>query len=65
MTVWQDEDGSAYLARSVQNAYLGVSKLDSTFSKTLGICASTNQVCSLELVSASLCHLRGDKNQLL
>ena len=44
MTAWQDDDGSAYLARSVQNAYLGVSKLDSSFGGTRGVCASTNQV---------------------
>lgn len=54
MTAWQDEDGSAYLARSVQNAYLGVSRLDSTFSKTLGVCASTSQACSHKLWNASL-----------
>lgn len=44
MTAWQEANGTAYLARSVQNAYLGVSKLDDSFSETTGICASTEQV---------------------
>ena len=44
MTAWQDDDGVGYLARSVENRFLGVSRLNADFADTDGICASSNQV---------------------
>ena len=43
MTAWQDSQGDAYLARSVENSFLGVSRLNEHFNDTTGICAASSQ----------------------
>jgi hypothetical protein len=44
MTAWQDGQGVGYLARSVGNSFLGISRLNEHFNETAGICASSSQV---------------------
>lgn len=45
MTAWQDDDGTGYLARSVENRFLGVSRLTGNFTSTDGgICTQSDQV---------------------
>jgi len=44
MTVYQDDDGSAYLCRSVQNQYAGISKLSDDYLTTTGIISKGPQI---------------------
>ena len=37
MGVWQEADGSAYLVRSVDNEYLGISPLSPDYTTTVGL----------------------------
>lgn len=43
MTAYQDADGNAYLIRSVENAFLGISPLDDDFHDTKGLCSAAAQ----------------------
>ena len=46
MGVWQEDDGSAYLIRSVNNEYLGISPLSPDYTTTLGLVSTAPRVCS-------------------
>jgi len=44
MTLYQDDDGSAYLCRSVNNAYAGISQLTDDYLNTTGIISKGPQI---------------------
>lgn len=46
MGVWQEDDGSAYLIRSVNNEYLGISPLSPDYTTTVGLVSTAPRVCS-------------------
>lgn len=44
MGVWQEDDGSAFLVRSVNNEYLGISQLAPDYSTTTGLVSTAPRV---------------------
>ena len=46
MGVWQEDDGSAFLIRSVNNEYLGISPLSPDYTTTVGLVSTAPRVCS-------------------
>jgi len=44
MTIYQDDDGSAYLCRSVRNQYAGISQLTDDYLNTKGISSKGPQI---------------------
>ena len=44
MTAWMDADGQAYLVRSVENAFMGISRLAPSLNDTEGLCSYAAQV---------------------
>lgn len=47
MGVFQEDDGSAFLIRSVDNAFLGISQLSDDYTNTTGLVSIITQVCAL------------------
>lgn len=47
MGVFQEDNGTAYLIRSVNNQYVGISQLTPDYTNTMGITSTGPQVCSL------------------
>ena len=45
MGVWQEDDGSAYLVRSVNNEYMGISQLSPDYTTTTGLVSTGPRVC--------------------
>ena len=45
MGVWQEDDGSAFLVRSVNNEYVGISPLSPDYSTTTGLVSTAPRVC--------------------
>ena len=54
--VFQEEDGSAFLIRSVDNNLLGISQLSDDYTNTTGIVSVLTQVC-MHLLDGSEQHL--------
>ena len=50
MGVWQEDDGSAFLVRSVNNEYVGISQLSPDYTATTGLVSTAPRVsCGLFL----------------
>jgi len=45
MGVWQEDDGTAFLVRSVNNEYVGISPLSPDYTTTTGLVSTAPRVC--------------------
>ena len=45
MGTWQEDDGTAFLVRSVNNEYLGISQLSPDYTVTTGLVSTAPRVC--------------------
>ena len=54
MGVWQEDDGSAFLVRSVNNEYLGISQLAPDYSTTTGLVSTAPRVSCYYTVTSEI-----------
>lgn len=56
--LFQEDDGSTYLVRSVENQYLGISQLSPNFTDTMGLVSTAPQVRTLNGLLVGLTGMR-------